>query len=95
MSGSSESNGFIESAFAWFNLNALTTSSRAITGKIARDGRTNRLARPVFGGIFSLFLRRAIMGGGRVNGVEQDNLIDPNSILALVPRSELHWGLWG
>lgn len=35
------------------------------------------------------------MGGGRVNGVEQDNLIDPNSILALVPRSELHWGFWG
>lgn len=36
-----------------------------------------------------------VMGGGGANGVEQDNLIDPNSILALVPRSELQWGFWG
>lgn len=85
-----KSTGFIDLAFARFNLN----SSRVITGKTARDGRTNWLAHPVFR-IFSLFLRRVIMGGGRTDGVEQDDMIDPNSILALVPRSALHWGLWG
>lgn len=84
LSGSSESNGFIGSAFAQFNLNAPTTPSRAITGKTTRDGRTSRLAHPVLGSILSLLnLSDGLSWVAVVPGVERDNLIYPNSILAL------------